>query len=83
MELIAMEDFSRLDTREVTPADVVDALAGMIERGKCDEVVTICADGDGGIYMLCTDMANNEFLGFLEIAKANYIHSFQHRSAED
>jgi aspartate/glutamate racemase len=70
-----------LDRRKTTPADVLDALRGAVERGV-EQVVLVCEDPDGTMHLLMTDMTNAECLGLLEIAKANFVHLFQHNVSQ-
>lgn len=70
-----------LDRRKTTPADVLDALKGMVERGT-NQAIIVCEDHDGTLHTLMTDMTNAEFLGLLEIVKANWIHQFQHNVSQ-
>jgi len=71
-------DDGQLDTRKVSPADVGDALAGLIDDHMVEDCVLITANAEGEMLMLTTDMTNTEMVGFLNLAIMNYIHSFQH-----
>lgn len=68
-----------IDNRRVTPADIVDALEGVVEQGKANsKVIVITEDDDGNLLTLMTDMTNTEYIGTLYIAMQNYLHGFQH-----
>lgn len=67
-----------IDTRRVTPSDVVDALEGAIEQGKVERAIAITESADGDLLLICTDMTNTDIVGTLSIAMQNYIHNFQH-----
>ncbi len=71
-------DNEELDTRSVSPADIGDALGGLIDDHRVQDAVLITADESGEMLMLTTDMSNTEMVGFLHLAMSNYIHSFQH-----
>ena len=75
---LVSEDESRLDSRDVTPADVVDALKGAVDRGEANACIAISEDIEGNLTFICTDMTTTELIGMLEISKQNFIHGFQH-----
>jgi hypothetical protein len=78
MRLVELE-VEAIDNRRVTPADIVDALEGVVEQGKADaKVIVITEDADGNLLTLMTDMTNTEYIGTLYIAMQNYLHGFQH-----
>jgi len=80
--IITDEEFDNqpepLDHRKSTPADVGDALAGLIDDHKVESCVLIAQDRDGTLRILMTDMTNTELVGTLEVAKSNYLHIAQH-----
>lgn len=77
MRLVALEA-EAIDTRRVTPSDVLDALEGAIENGHVEHAIVITESKDGDLLLTCTDMTNTEIVGTLNIAVQNYIHNFQH-----
>lgn len=80
--MLEVVDFKAgLDKRKTSPADVLDAFQGAVERGT-EQAIVICEDPDGTLHLTMTDMTNAECLGLLEIAKANFIHLFQHNVSQ-
>ena len=68
-----------IDSRRVTPDDVVDAITGVVDGGQVEHVIVITESPDGELLFITTDMTNTQFVGTLTIALQNYVHQFQHQ----
>ena len=68
-----------IDSRRVTPDDVVDAITGVVDGGQVEHMIVITESPDGELLFITTDMTNTQFVGTLSIALQNYIHTFQHQ----